>query len=197
MNIWHRAWSKMVLLTCCLFLWGNDTCLAAEDMTKIQEEMIENLELQEVEHAVQQLLEDDISFLDMIKNLVSEGQAFDRQTWEQIGKNIVQEAIGIQKDIFLQILLLIILAAVCTNLSQVFSNPQISETAFCMCYMMMFVLLIKSVTRFSEEIHEALNQSVAFMRVLLPSYYLAVTVSTGNATATLTQIGRASCRERV
>lgn len=185
MNIWHRAWSKMVLLTCCLFLWGNDTCLAAEDMTKIQEEMIENLELQEVEHAVQQLLEDDISFLDMIKNLVSEGQAFDRQTWEQIGKNIVQEAIGIQKDIFLQILLLIILAAVCTNLSHVFSNPQISETAFYMCYMMMFVLLLKSVTRFSEEIHEALKQSVAFMRVLLPSYYLAVTVSTGNATATV------------
>lgn len=185
MNIWHKVWRNIILSICCLMFLGNTICLAAENMIEVQDEMIDNLELQEVEIAVRQLLEEDISFLNMIKNLMEEGQAFDSKTWEQLGKNILQEAVGIQKDIFVQIIFLILLAALCANLSHIFSSQQIGEIAFYMCYSIMFVLLLKSVTRFSEEIQTTLEKSIEFMRILLPSYYLAVTVSTGSATATI------------
>lgn len=113
------------------------------------------------------------------------GQALDKEDWKQLGKSVIQETIGIQKDICVQILLLILLSALCTNLAHIFSNQQIGEIAFYMCYMMMFVLLLRGVTDFSSEIQSALERIVEFMKVLLPSYYLAVTVSTGNATATI------------
>ncbi|MEE1032914.1 MAG: stage III sporulation protein AE [Ruminococcus sp.] len=185
MSIWHKVLGIIVLLAGYVMFGGTDACFAAETVTEMQDEILEDLELQEVEKAVEALLEEELSFTDMIKNLMDGGQALDKEDWKQLGKSVIQETIGIQKDICVQILLLILLSALCTNLAHIFSNQQIGEIAFYMCYMMMFVLLLRGVTDFSSEIQSALERIVEFMKVLLPSYYLAVTVSTGNATATI------------
>lgn len=194
MSFWdrRRKWifAAAVWISGCL--WGGEICYGAEKSQEnsgeyrteqIQQEMLEDMELEEVEQAVDDLLEADISFTDMIGKMIQGGQALDISVWKETIGEVFIDTLGIQKKACIHILLLALLASVFSNLSRVFQNQQIGEISFYMIYLLLFVLLLKTFDGFSSQIRNVLTGIVEFMRALQPSYYLAMTAATGISTA--------------
>ncbi len=154
-----------------------------EKQAEAQNEILEDLDLKEVEELVQQFTEDKLSFTDMIKNLMASGQALEWKTWGKVVSGVWQEAFGIQKEICIQIILLLLLTSFFANIAGAFKNPQINEMAFYMSYLMLFLVVLRQVNLFGAQIQSALEGICEFMKVLLPSYYLAIAASTGVSTA--------------
>ncbi len=194
MSIWGKMLRRsmeiillagLFMIPCEIFASQQITNQEELEHEKIQEEILNDLELKEVEELVKQLTQEDISFMDMLKNLMSSGQALDWSSCKDIVSKMWQSAFGIQKETCIQILLLLLLTSFFSNLSGAFKNPQIGEMAFYICYMILFLLVLRQVNQFSSQIESALEGICEFMRALLPSYYLAIVASVGVSTATI------------
>lgn len=82
-----------------------------------------------------------------------------------------------------QILALGILGAVFTNFSAVFQESRISETGFFITYLLLFTFLVLSLTESVTLAADTVKDILEFMRVLMPSYFLAVAFAGGSASA--------------
>ena len=182
-----NIWDKMIIFVGIVIIFFPCRIWAMEDVSteEIQEEILEDLDLKEVEDLVKELTGEELSFLSLLKELISSGQALDWSACKEVVGKMWQCAWGIQKETCIQILLLLLLTSFFSNLSGAFKNPQIGEMAFYICYMMLFLLILRQVNQFSVQIQDALEGICEFMKVLLPSYYLAIAASTGISTASV------------
>lgn len=155
-----------------------------EELEEEQEKLLQDLDLSEIENVVDELLgEETFSFSELIGELLSGEKVFDGQTVMTFLRQIFYGEMLGQKEIMMQLFLLIIMAAFLLNLSKVFENGQISDTAFYVVYLVIFVLLIKSFESMSAQVEEMMSGAVKFMQVLSPAYYLATVAAEGTASA--------------
>lgn len=190
MSFWVRRIAGNFLLIGLLFLLRGEICQASmeEEQSEaefMQQEMMEDLELSQVERAVDELLEEDVSFRELFQGLVKDGQISFDFSWEKVGLLFLADVLGIQKKTCIHILLLVLVAALFSGFSGVLENRQIGEISFYIVYLFLFVLLLKNFEGFSSQIQETMTRTVEFMRALLPAYYLAITAAEGVSTATL------------
>ncbi len=156
-----------------------------EDLEQEKQEILEELDLEDIEHVVEELLgEESFSFTGFISDLAAGRQVLDGQAVITMLRQIFYGELVSQKAVIMQLFLLIILAAFLLNLSKVFESGQISETAFYVVYLVIFALLIKSFEAMSSQVQEMLSSTVTFMQVLTPAYYLATITAEGTAAAT-------------
>ncbi|HIS27482.1 MAG TPA: stage III sporulation protein AE [Candidatus Pullilachnospira intestinigallinarum] len=203
MNFWGK-WLRVICLLACLWLLlparveggiqkeqeeGIPAAKREQEGVvtgeETEEELLEDLDLDEVQKTVDRLLEDDLSLTDMIRRMMDGELPFEQETFRKMAEKLLWDAAGLQKSTCAYILLLVLLSSVLANLSRVFGDQQISEIAFYMVYLLLFVILLKTFGTFAEEIRTALSGIVEFMRGLLPAYYLAITAATGIRTATV------------
>ena len=190
MSFWVRRIAGNFLLIGLLFLLRGEICQASmeEEQSEaefMQQEMMEDLELSQVERAVDELLEEDVSFRELFQGLVKDGQISFDFSWEKVGLLFLADVLGIQKKTCIHILLLVLVAALFSGFSGVLENRQIGEISFYIVYLFLFVLLLKNIEGFSSQIQETMTRTVEFMRALLPAYYLAITAAEGVSTATM------------
>lgn len=190
MSFWVRRIIGSFLLIWLFFLSWGEICQASmeeeqEEAEFMQQEMMEDLELSQVEQAVDELLEEDISFRELFHGLVKDGKVSFDFSWKKEGLLFLADILGIQKKACVHILTLVLVAALFSGFSGVLENRQIGEISFYIVYLFLFVLLLKNFEGFSSQIQEIMTQTVEFMRALLPAYYLAITAAEGISTATL------------
>lgn len=155
-----------------------------EEMEKEQEQMLQDLDLHDIENVVEELLgKDTFSFREFLEDVISGEQVLDSRAVLTFLRQLFYGEMFSQKDILMQLFLLIILAAFLLNLSKVFENGQISDTAFYVVYLVIFALLIKSFENMSVQVEEMMSGTVSFMKVLAPAYYLAIVTAQGSASA--------------
>lgn len=82
-----------------------------------------------------------------------------------------------------QLLALGMIGAVFTGFSDLFSGGQISETGFFLTYLMAFCVMAASLFESMTIAAEVLNRQIAFMKMLMPSYFLAVAWSGASMTS--------------
>lgn len=82
-----------------------------------------------------------------------------------------------------QLLALGMVGAVFTGFSDLFSGGQISETGFFLTYLMAFCVMAASFFESIAITCEVLERQVAFMKALMPSYFLAVAWSGASMTS--------------
>lgn len=82
-----------------------------------------------------------------------------------------------------QLLALGMVGAVFTGFSDLFSGGQISETGFFLTYLMAFCVMAASFFESIAITCEVLERQVAFMKALIPSYFLAVAWSGASMTS--------------
>ena len=182
MSFWVRRIAGNFLLIGLLFLLRGEICQASMEEGQseaefMQQEMVEDLELSQVERAVDELLEEDVSFRELFQGLVKDGQISFDFSWEKVGLLFLADVLGIQKKTCIHILLLVLVAALFSGFSGVLENRQIGEISFYIVYLFLFVLLLKNFEGFSSQIQETMTRTVEFMRALLPAYYLAITAA--------------------
>ena len=154
------------------------------EQEKSQEALLEGLELGEMQEAVNELLgEENFSVREALERILSGEELFSMDFLLVTGKNFLYDHLLADREVLFQVVLLVILAALFANFTNVFSGSQAGETSFYLVYMLLLALLIHSFGSLSADLSKSLEDLTAFMQALMPSYFLAVTAASGAATA--------------
>lgn len=84
---------------------------------------------------------------------------------------------------FTAIIAIALIAAIFTNVSQAFKNNQVSDTGFYVTYLLLFAVLATSFITVSNIASNTIGSILDFMKVLVPTYIMALAFSTGSATS--------------
>ena len=124
-----------------------------------------------------------ISFQDVVGSLMS-GDT------EETGSLLVEyltDLIGYEfrynRHNLVYILLIALSAAVFRNFAGAFQSRQISDISFYVLYMLLITLCLTSFQTAAQGLESRLDALAGFMRVLCPSYFLAVAFASGSATS--------------
>lgn len=158
---------------------------AGEDLG-MAEELLEDMDLAQIQDLMDEMLgEGEFSLKETIARLMAGEEIFSKETLFLLIQETLFSQLSREKKLLLQILLLLIVAAVFTNLALVFDNGQIGEISFYVVYLMLFMLLVESFQGLSRQLSYNLTAITSFMNVLTPAYFLAVAASTGMGTAAM------------
>lgn len=174
------------VLLCLMF--SINTEAAAQDGTESQEEqtekMLENMEMQQMQEAVNELLgENTFHVQEFLKELMKGEQGVSKKQAVLFIKEQLLSALVMDRQTFVQVLLLVLVAALFSNFTEVFGNNQTAEVSFYIVYMLLSAILLHSFQMISQGISEKLQDLMVYMKALMPSYFLAVTAASGSATA--------------
>ena len=148
-----------------------------------RQKLMEDMELGQMQDAVNQILKEDSFSIEEILNQILKGESlFQKETMSKWFKNIVKAQLQREQKAMFQVVLLVLLAAVFSNFTAVFGDGKTGETSFYITYMLLLALLIKSFGSMGVELKELLENFILFLKALM-SYFLAVTASSGSATA--------------
>lgn len=115
-----------------------------------------------------------VGFSDLVKALMAgEGKKAGRMLLDLTKETLLGEVLH-GGNLAFQILALGLIGAVFANFSAVFSGSQMSETGFFITYLLVFTTLAATFFDCVKITAQALEQLVLFMKVLIPSYFLAV-----------------------
>ena len=149
-----------------------------------QEALLEGLELGEMQEAVNELLgEETFSVREALERILAGEEVFSIDFLLETGKNFICDHLLADRVVLFQVVLLVLLAALFANFTNVFSGSQAGEASFYLVYMLLLALLIHSFGSLSAGLSGSLEDLIAFMQALMPSYFLAVTAASGAATA--------------
>ena len=151
---------------------------------KIEEAILSEFDFDEIERSLREMFpEEKIEFGDVVTALMS-GDA------EEAGgvllaflSDVVSYEFRYNWHNLVYILLIAIAAAVFSNFSGAFQNSQISDISFYVLYMLLITLCLTSFQTAAQGLEGRLDSVVEFMRVLCPSYFLAVAFASGSVTS--------------
>ncbi|MGN0242493.1 MAG: stage III sporulation protein AE [Lachnospiraceae bacterium] len=99
-------------------------------------------------------------------------------------KHLLLDEFLLNKQALLQILLLVIVTALFSNVSVFLRNAYTAETGFLVTYMVLFGIVSANFFVLWRMTESVIRQVVALMKVLLPVFCLTLTATTGLTTAT-------------
>lgn len=148
------------------------------------EELLGNLELEQMQDTVNELLgEETFNIKETFGRVLRGEEIFSKELLLSMVKEFLRRHLAADRKTFIQILFLVLLAALFSNFTSVFENAQTGEICFYVVYMLLLTLLFHSFGNSSRELSENLEESILFMKALMPSYFLAVTAAAGSASA--------------
>ena len=155
-----------------------------QEQEKSQEALLEGLELGEMQAAVNELLgEETFSVQEALEKILAGEEVFSPGFFLETVRGFLYKHLLADREVLFQVVLLVILAALFANFTNVFSGSQAGEASFYIVYMLLLALLIHTFGELSAELSGSLEDLTAFMQALMPSYFLAVTAASGTATA--------------
>lgn len=148
------------------------------------ESLVEDLELEEIEEMLDGLLGgEDFHLMEALEQLLRGEQPFTREEVLSLVYNGIFRQLDNQKEMILQILLLVIGAALFTNFAKAFDKGYIAEVCFYVVYLVLFALLVSNFGRLTSQLQENLNTIVTLMQAIAPAYALAITAASGVSSA--------------
>ena len=160
------------------------TSTSAQTQEELEQELLSEMDLAEIEQAVDGLLEStDFSFTEMLERLMSGEEDLSADTLGALIGKILTGTMEGQKKILVQLIVLVLACAFLSNLSGLFSEGQLWETSFYVVYLLVFVLLVGAFQSVSQNLTATIQGLVELMKVLTPAYYLTVAAANGASTA--------------
>ncbi|MCI5648078.1 MAG: stage III sporulation protein AE [Fusicatenibacter sp.] len=151
-----------------------------------KESMLSGLDLDQLEESVNQLLEgQEFSFRDTLEILMGGEDALSVSGILGMAVKWIQNSILAQKKLLVQLLVLVLFGGILNSFAGAFAGEQLSETSFFIVYLLLFALLLKNFQSSGDNLRTTLEGLTGFMRVLTPSYYLAVATSSGVSAAAM------------
>ena len=155
-----------------------------EIQKKVEDALMAEFDFDEIEESLQDMFPGEkISFQDVVGSLMS-GDT------EETGSLLVEyltDLIGYEfrynRHNLVYILLIALSAAVFRNFAGAFQSRQISDISFYVLYMLLITLCLTSFQTAAQGLESRLDALAGFMRVLCPSYFLAVAFASGSATS--------------
>lgn len=169
----------IIVLLCCLA-----PLTAHAEENQVQEKLMKEFAFDEVDDLLTDIFPDQkMNFGEMMEGILEGNLTFSLElVWSMVSDQFFYE-FGNSKKGMVHILLLVILAAVFTNFSNVFQNPQVSETSFYVLYLLLVTISLNAFRLLGTSASDGLRNLTAFMKLLYPAYFLAVALASGSVTA--------------
>ena len=181
-------WYFVTLLMAAAFWLAGSNC-TAQEMTAEGTSVLElpdYLELSDLEEKLRGMTDfSDLSFSDLVLELL-QGKLPSGISglWGEVWR-LLFSYLGGQKQLAVQILLIALFSAVCTNFIRVFENSQIADISFYMMYLLIGTLLIGAFAEMQALTVNTLKSLFQFVTLLLPAYVVTIVFSAGSVSALL------------
>lgn len=153
----------------------------AEDLV---DSYLDELDLQKIQDSIREMFPDDtFDFRESVAKLMQGGSPISADSVRELLLDAVCGELSGQKGMILQILVLAVAAAVFSNFVRVFEKNQISEIAFYMIYLLLFVILMRAFGELDRSVRIHLERMLHFVKLLLPAYLVAASLAAGSVTA--------------
>ena len=179
-------WYFMTLLMAAAFWLAGSNC-TAQEMTAEGTSVLElpdYLELSDLEENLRGMTDfSDLSFSELVLELL-QGKLPSGISglWGEVWR-LLFSYLGGQKQLAVQILLIALFSAVCTNFIRVFENSQIADISFYMMYLLIGTLLIGAFAEMQSLTVNTLKSLFQFVTLLLPAYVVTIVFSAGSISA--------------
>lgn len=147
-------------------------------------QQMEALDMQEIEQGFSQLFPEYSIDTDKMFSLILEGNFLQAGSvfWQGWKDEIMGEIYGM-KAIVVSILVIGIVSALFSNFSDLFSGHQISQTGFYFLYLFLMAVLTRTFVFASQTAVNAMENIVLFVKLFIPTWFMAVGMASGSATA--------------
>lgn len=179
-------------ILCAVWLCAIPAHAAEQKKENVEEDEIQkyvtmwadSLELEQMDVGIGELFPElDIDTGNMLQ-MILEGRALEvlGELCSQVGEGFQGKLLHI-RQIFLYILILGIVSALFSGFSDLFAGQQISQAGFYFLYLFLMVLTAKAFHFVSKIALEAVENIVLFIKMFIPTYFVAVGTAQGSATA--------------
>lgn len=175
----------MLFLGLCLFGSVRTAYAAGEEKLQItQKEMLDEFDFSDLDDSLKKMFpREKMKFREVVETLLSgnlkqAGEQFTKFLWDQFFYELQTH-----RKLLVYLLLIAVIAAVFANFSSAFGARQASEAAFYILYMLLIALCLSGFRLAVSEMETSLKCLLEFMKVLCPTYFLAVTAASGSLTS--------------
>ena len=179
-----------ILLVLIVFGLGTKIVNAKEDsetdilQDEIQDALLAEFDFNEIEENLNRMFpQEKISFSDVFSALMSGNMAETIRIFLRFLTDQISYEFDYNRRSLVYVLMTALTAAVFSNFAGAFKSRQISDISFYIMYMLLITLCLSSFRISAEGLEDRLSALVDFMRVLCPSYFLAVAFASGSVTS--------------
>ena len=179
-----------ILLVLIVFGLGRKIVNAKEDpetdilQDEIQDALLAEFDFNEIEEKLDRMFpQEKISFSDVFSALMSGNMAETIRIFLRFLTDQISYEFDYNRRSLVYVLMTALTAAVFSNFAGAFKSRQISDISFYIMYMLLITLCLTSFRISAEGLEDRLSALVDFMRVLCPSYFLAVAFASGSVTS--------------
>ena len=180
-----KKW-KIILLIIFIFVLLFPLQAKAEEMTEtdVQREIMEEFDFSEIDKMMKEIFPNEkISFKDTLTKLITGDLKFSFNLVKELVVDQFTYELRNSKAVMIQIMLLVIVAAVFSNFSSVFNSTQVSEISFSMLYMLLITICLNNFRVLVDATAANLENLLEFMEILAPIYFMGVAFATGSSTS--------------
>lgn len=162
--------------------------VSEQDMEMLQENvqdaLLAEFDFGEIEDSLDQMFpQEKITFSEVVSTLISGDMSETIRMFFRFLTDQISYEFNYNRQSLVYVLLVALTAAVFSNFAGAFRSRQISDISFYVMYMLLITLCLTSFRTSAEGLEERLGSLVDFMRVLCPSYFLAVAFASGSVTS--------------
>lgn len=179
-----------ILLVLIVFGLGTKIVNAKEDpetgilQDEIQDALLTEFDFNEIEEKLDRMFpQEKISFSDVFSALMSGNMAETIRIFLRFLTDQISYEFDYNRRSLVYVLMTALTAALFSNFAGAFKSRQISDISFYIMYMLLITLCLTSFRISAEGLEDRLSALVDFMRVLCPSYFLAVAFASGSVTS--------------
>ena len=179
-----------ILLVLIVFGLGTKIVNAKEDpetdilQDEIQDALLAEFDFNEIEENLDRMFpQEKISFSDVFSALMSGNMTETIRIFLRFLTDQISYEFDYNRRSLVYVLMTALTAAVFSNFAGAFKSRQISDISFYIMYMLLITLCLTSFRISAEGLEDRLSALVDFMRVLCPSYFLAVAFASGSVTS--------------
>lgn len=162
--------------------------VSEQDMEMLQENvqdaLLAEFDFGEIEDSLDLMFpQEKITFSEVVSTLISGDMSETIRMFFRFLTDQISYEFNYNRQSLVYVLLVALTAAVFSNFAGAFRSRQISDISFYVMYMLLITLCLTSFRTSAEGLEERLGSLVDFMRVLCPSYFLAVAFASGSVTS--------------
>ena len=156
----------------------------------MQEDMLREYDFEALDQVLQEdYFQEHLTFEDLVWSLMQGDVAEQGDVWKEFLYQSFLEEIDANRGILVKLILLAMITAVFTNLSGSIGKGMISENGFYITYLIMTALLLSSFSLIYQVAAETVEEILGIMEALIPTYMMAVGVSSGVTSSVVLQEG--------
>ena len=160
---------------------GSETDILQDE---IQDALLAEFDFNEIEEKLDRMFpQEKISFSDVFSALMSGNMTETIRIFLRFLTDQISYEFDYNRRSLVFVLMTALTAAVFSNFAGAFKSRQISDISFYIMYMLLITLCLTSFRISAEGLEDRLSALVDFMRVLCPSYFLAVAFASGSVTS--------------